>query len=99
MKYEIQKRVSREQFAKACRENKSIAALCRSMVIGKGEALLLERVYDIDLPRKIYKTFDHDEIYETHVKNNRNSSKTAKAMGCHIVTVRNVAREREKGSQ
>ena len=97
MKPEIQKRVSKEQFAKACKENRSIAALCRNLEIVSTEALRLEGVYDIYLPRKdAYRRFDHDKIYATYLENMCDSRKTANIIGCHIATVAKVVREREK---
>lgn len=98
IKSHLQKKISREQFALACKENKSKAAVCRALGISTLESYRLERVYDIDLPnRKSSRTFDYDEIYETYLKNERNSKKTAKIIGCHLGTVLKVVNQYEKG--
>ena len=95
----LQKRVSREQFALACQENKSKGAVCRALGISTPDSNRLERLYDIDLPSKNPgRTFDYDEIYEIYLKNERNSQKTAKIIGCHFGTVLKIARQNEEGN-
>ena len=94
----LQKRISREQFAAACQKSKSKSALCRALGISTAESYRLERLYDIDLPSKNPgRTFDYDEIYETYLKNERNSKETAKIIGCHLGTVLKIAHQYEEG--
>ena len=96
----LQKKVSREQFAAACKENKSKSAVCRALDIGSGQAFRLECLYNIDLPSKNpSRTFDYDEIYETYLKNERDSKKTAKIIGCVFGTVLKIVRQYEEGEK
>ena len=98
MKIVAHKMVSREQFAAACKDNKSKSAVCRALDISSPQAFRLERLYDIDLPSKNpNRVFDYDEIYETYLKNERNSKKTAKIIGCHLGTVMRVVHQYEDG--
>ncbi len=97
MKADLFKRVSKKQFAKACRENNTIIGVCRALDIRPMQAYRLERVYNIDLPREhAFQKFDHDKIYETYLKNDCKTSKTAKIIGCHIATVSNVVKKYEE---
>jgi hypothetical protein len=100
MKIVAHKRVSRKQFAAACKENRSKIAVCRALGITSAEAFRLQCMYDIDLPSKNpSRTFDYDEIYEIYLKNERNSRKTAKIIGCHFGTVLKVVRQHEEGEK
>lgn len=100
IKTELQKRVSKAQFAKACRENKTIRELCRALDIRPMQVYRLERVYKIDLPNKrAIRKFDHDKIYATYLKNDRHTITTAKIIGCHPNTVLKIVRKREEGDQ
>ena len=98
IKTDLQLRVSKAQFAKACRDNKQIKAVCRELDIIPPQAFRLERVYQIDLPRDKHglRKFDHDEIYDSYLKNDRHAIKTAKIIGCHPNTVLKIVREREE---
>jgi len=53
METESGKRVSRERFGEACRENETIEAVCRVLAISELEAYQLERLYEIELPGNI----------------------------------------------
>ena len=99
MKVDVYKKVSKAKFAKACRENKTITGVCYTLGITTYRANRLERVYQIDLPRIKHgrRRFDHDKIYDTYLKNERSSNKTAKIIGCHQVTVMNVVRKHKEG--
>jgi hypothetical protein len=100
MKTVAHKRVSREQFAAACKENRSKGAVCWALGISRPQAFRLECLYDIDLPSKNpSRSFDYDEIYETYLKNERNSKKTAKIIGCAFGTVLKVVRRYEEGEK
>lgn len=48
----MNKRISKEHFARACQENESIEELCQALNISMLEAYRLERLYEIDLPPK-----------------------------------------------
>ena len=97
MKVDVCKKVSKAQFAKACRRNKSKAEVCRALDIRAMQAYRLERVYKIDLPRSHgLRKFDHDKVYDTYLKNDCNTSKTAKIIGCHFSTVVKIVRKCEK---
>ncbi len=52
METETNKRVSRERFELACRENETIEALCGVLGISELGAYRLEKLYDIGLPEK-----------------------------------------------
>jgi hypothetical protein len=52
METEAGKRVSRERFGEACRENVTIEALCGLLNISKLDAYRLEHLYEIELPEK-----------------------------------------------
>ena len=52
MKTVVHKRVSRERFGVACRENETIDAVCRVLGISELEAYQLERLSEIELPEK-----------------------------------------------
>ena len=100
MKTVAHERVSREQFAAACKDSKSKSAVCRALGITSAEAFRLECLYDIDLPSKNpNRVLDHDEIYETYLKNERDSKKTAKIIGCVFGTVLKVVRRYEEGEK
>ena len=98
MKVDVLKRVSKEQFAKACDKNKLIIGVCRALDITQTEANRLECVYKVDLPRNKhgFRKFDHDKIYDTYLKNERSSRKTAKIIGCHPATVVKIVQKREE---
>ena len=52
METEADKRVGRERFDAACRENETIEAVCGVLGISELEAYRLERLYMIELPEK-----------------------------------------------
>jgi hypothetical protein len=96
--FELQKKVSRKQFAAACKENKSKSAVSRVLGLSRVELFRLECIYDIDLPNGIaHKKFDYDKIYETYLKNERDSKKTGEIIGCHIGTVLKIVRQYKEG--
>jgi len=100
MKIVAHKRVSRKQFAAACKENRSKIAVCRTLGITSAEAFRLQCLYDIDLPSKNpNRSFDYDEIYETYLKNERDSKKTGEIIGCVFGTVLKVVRQYEEGEK
>ena len=101
MKTDLLKRVSKAQFAKACRENKTIRATCRELGIVPIQAQRLERMYKIDLPRNKHglRTLDYDKIYDTYLKNDRHVATTAKIIGCHPNTVSRIVRKRKESDK
>ena len=101
MKPDVLKTISKAQFAKACRENKTIIGVCRAFKITPSNAHRLERVYQIDLPRNQHgsRKFDHDEIYDTFLKNDLHAVTTAKIIGCSINTVSRIVKKREEGDK